>query len=152
MSEANRGIEAHLNPNVQSLKPSVTLAINELIANGRRVHKLGLGRPPFSGPQPVVEALSRNAPPKDYAAVQGLLELRESVAKYYGRRGDALCNADDVMIGTGFKEFMHIVQLSYSGQHLIPRPSSVSYEPQAEVCGLETTWLATQPENGWATR
>ena len=47
----------HLNPNVLGLPPSATLAINErsdaLIAEGRKVFKLGLGQSPFPVPGPV---------------------------------------------------------------------------------------------------
>ena len=52
--------DIHLNLNIRGMRPSATVAINEqsnrLIAEGRRVFKLGLGQSPFPVPHPVVEA------------------------------------------------------------------------------------------------
>jgi aspartate aminotransferase len=70
---SNRTLPVHLNLNVRGLKPSATLAINELSnqlrEQGRTVYKLGLGQSPFPVPDPVVEALKLNAFQKYYLAV-----------------------------------------------------------------------------------
>ena len=51
--------DVHLNLNVRGLKQSATLAINErsaqLLHEGRKVYRLGLGQSPFPVPQPVVD-------------------------------------------------------------------------------------------------
>ena len=56
---------ANLNLNVRGLGQSATLAINEqssaLQKAGQQVYRLGLGQSPFPVPEPVVEALKRNA-------------------------------------------------------------------------------------------
>ena len=80
----------HLNPNVFGLTPSATLAINErsdeLIAQGRKVYKLGLGQSPFPVPPVVVRALQAAAREKDYLPVRGLRPLREEVTEFLHRR------------------------------------------------------------------
>lgn len=82
-------LKVHLNPNVSGLKPSATVAINdlsnELRQRGKEVYKLGLGQSPFPVPKPVVEALQRNAHQKDYLPVKGLRELQEAVAEHHCR-------------------------------------------------------------------
>lgn len=58
-----------LRPNIQHLKPSATLAINEhtneLIRQGKKVYKLGFGQSPFPVPVEVVKALIEHAHEKD---------------------------------------------------------------------------------------
>jgi len=143
----------HLNLNVRGLPTSATLAVNELsnrlIADGRRVFKLGLGQSPFPVPEPVVEELRANAHQKDYLPVKGLEALRESVAGYFGRTRQLNIRADDIIIGPGTKELMFILQLVYYGDLVIPTPSWVSYAPQAHIIGRHVRWLPTRRENGW---
>jgi aspartate aminotransferase len=142
-----------LNQNVRGLRPSATLAINErcevLRREGRRIYKLGLGQSPFPVPLPVVEALKANAFQKDYLAVKGLRQLRESVANYQRRVNGIPCTAEDVLVGPGSKELMFLVQLVYYGDLVIPTPSWVSYAPQAHIIGRRVTWVETKRENGW---
>ncbi len=82
-TETNPAPDIQLNLNVRGLQPSATLAINErsdrLRRQGRRIFKLGLGQSPFPVPEPVVEALRRHAPEKDYLPVRGLPALRQMV-------------------------------------------------------------------------
>jgi len=81
--------DINLNLNVRGLKPSATLAVNELsaklIQQGRRIYRMGLGQSPFPVPDAVVGALKKNAHQKDYLPVAGLHPLREAVAQYYRR-------------------------------------------------------------------
>lgn len=145
--------EVHLNLNVRGLPLSATLEINErsnqMIAEGQKVYKLGLGQSPFPVPQVVVDTLKDNAHQKDYLPVKGLLELREAICGYYDRTQGLVFDADDLLIGPGSKELMFILQLAYYGDLLIPKPSWVSYEPQAHIIGRHVFWLPTLSENEW---
>ncbi len=71
---------------IRRLGASATLAINErsnaLIAEGRRIYKLGFGQSPFPVPTSVVAALRDTAHVKDYLPVRGLMELRQAVARH----------------------------------------------------------------------
>ena len=142
-----------INLNVRGIQPSATLRINELSnqlrAEGRDIIKLGLGQSPFPVPERVVEALREHAHEKDYLPVKGLKALRESIAGYINRSERMKCSWEDVLIGPGSKELLFILQLAYYGDLLIPRPSWVSYAPQARIIGRSVHWLPTHAENNW---
>ncbi len=143
----------NLNPNVMGLPPSATLAINdlsdELLAQGQRIFKLGLGQSPFPVPASVVEALRRSAHEKDYLPVRGLRPLREAVAEFLQRRHGIQRARRQVLVGPGSKELIFITQLAYAGELLVPSPSWVSYAPQARIIGRRVTWLPTTLKDGW---
>jgi aspartate aminotransferase len=144
-------LDVHLNPNVSGLKPSATVAINDLSNDlkrqGKEVFKLGLGQSPFPVPNPVVEALQRNAHQKDTLPVKGLRERQEEVAEHHCRTFGIDADPDDVLIGPGSKELMFLLQLTYFGDLVIPAPSWVSYAPQAKIIGREILLFPTSIEN-----
>src|SRR5262245_6316191 len=142
-----------LNPIVHKLRLSATLAINEksalMMSQGRKVYNLGFGQSPFSVPAPVVEALQSNAPQKAYLPVKGLAELRGAVADYYRRCYNLPATAEDILIGPGSKELMFQAQFAYATDLVLPSPSWVSYEPQAQLLGRRVDWLPTRQQDGW---
>lgn len=145
--------EVHLNLNVRGLPVSATLGINEksnqLLADGKKIYKLGLGQSPFPVPGSIVRELQNNAHQKDYLPVRGLPALRDAVAKYYRRTQDLAFLGENILIGPGSKELMFILQLVYYGDLVIPTPSWVSYAPQAHIVGRHVHWLKTVEENSW---
>ncbi len=142
-----------MNLNLRGMPLSATLNINErsnsMIAQGKKVYKLGLGQAPFPVPDVVVDELKKNAHQKDYLPVKGLYALREAVAKYYKKSQDLDFSADDVLIGPGSKELMFILQVVFYGELLLPAPSWVSYAPQARILGRKMSWIETYEENDW---
>ncbi|HRI67229.1 MAG TPA: aminotransferase class I/II-fold pyridoxal phosphate-dependent enzyme [Polyangium sp.] len=142
--------ESALEPRVQGMKPSATLAIQEycskLAAEGRSVYRLGLGQSPFPVPSCVVETLRAHASEKDYLPVRGLMQLRAAVAQYHRYRHGIRCTPEDVLVGPGSKELMFILQVVFRGELLLPSPSWVSYEPQARILGQKVRRIATTPE------
>jgi aspartate aminotransferase len=145
--------DKHLNLNVRGMRASATVAINEhsnaLIAEGRRVFKLGLGQSPFPVPEPIVTRLREHAAEKDYLPVRGLYELRRAVAHYTERKAGIDRTADDVLIGPGSKELMFLLQLVFYGELVIPTPAWVSYAPQAQIIGRSVRLIPTRRENDW---
>ncbi len=133
--------------------PSATLAINErsnaLKAEGREIHKLGLGQSPFPVPPHVVEALREHAGEKDYLPVRGLAELRRAVADFHRRTHGVECCESDVLIGPGSKELMFLLQLAFDGTTLLPSPAWVSYQPQATITGRPVARIDTCFEGRW---
>lgn len=142
-----------INLNVRGIQPSATLRINEtsnqLRAEGRDIIKLGLGQSPFPVPERVIAALRDHAHEKDYLPVKGLKTLREAISRYINRREHMRSTWEDVLIGPGSKELLFMLQLAYYGDLLIPRPSWVSYAPQARIIGRSVHWLPTHGENNW---
>ncbi|WP_136808101.1 pyridoxal phosphate-dependent aminotransferase [Desulfosediminicola flagellatus] len=145
--------EVHLNLNVRGLPLSPTLAINELsrelLKQGKDVYKLGLGQSPFPVPEPVVQALRDNAGQKDYLSVNGLEELRQSIALYLHHKHQLHYQWENILVGPGSKELMFLLQLVYYGDLVIPIPSWVSYAPQAHIIGRPVRWVQTSQESGW---
>lgn len=142
--------DVHLNLNIQGLPVSATVAINErsnrLIAEKKKIFKLGLGQSPFPVPDCVVKALQENAYQKDYLPVRGLDELRKAVAEHHQRTFHIECNPDNVIVGPGSKELMFILQLVYYGELVIPTPAWVSYAPQARIIGRQIHFIKTNRE------
>lgn len=142
--------DVHLNLNVRGLPVSATVALNErsnrLIAEKKKIYKLGLGQSPFPVPDCVVRALQENAFQKDYLEVQGLYELRKAVAEHHARTFNIECGPENVLVGPGSKELMFILQLVYYGDLVIPTPAWVSYAPQAKIIGRQINIIHTDRE------
>ena len=75
---------------INQLKPSATLAINEesnrLKKNGKKIYKFGFGQSPFPIPEPVVHELKNNASKNTYLPMEGLHELRVAIANYLKKK------------------------------------------------------------------
>ena len=142
-----------LHNNIISLKTSATLAVNELsqklIEDGKEVFKFGLGQSPFPVPDIIVKELQKNAHQKDYLNVSGLIELREEVAKYHSQKNQYNYNSESVIIGPGSKELIFQTQLVLDCDLLLPSPSWVSYEPQAQIINKKVHWIKTSAETNW---
>lgn len=144
---------AQLTDRARALRPSATLAINELsadlIARGRTVYRLGLGQSPFPVPASVVESLKANAHQKDYLPVRGLPALRQSIARHVERYTGLSYDPGLVQVGPGSKELIFLTQLILDVELVLPSPSWVSYEPQGLLAGRQIAWLDTTRAGGW---
>ena len=142
-----------LQNNILGLKASATLAINELsqklITEGKEVFKFGLGQSPFPVPDIIVKELQKNAHQKDYLNVSGLIGLREEVANYHSNKNQYKYNAESVIIGPGSKELIFQTQLVLNCDLLLPSPSWVSYEPQAQIINKKVHWIKATAETNW---
>ena len=138
---------------VKDLKPASTLAINEaskkLEDEGKKIFKFGFGQSPFKVPQDVVEELKNNAYQNKYLPMQGLSELRQSVAKYTSKKKNYEYNSENVIIGPGSKELMFLLHVIFDGEIILPAPSWVSYAPQAILGRNKIKILQTKRENNW---
>ena len=139
--------------NIVDIKTSATLAINELShqleKKGKEIFKFGLGQSPFPVPKIIVEELKKNAEQKNYINVSGLIELREQIAKYHTIRNKNNYTADNVIIGPGSKELIFQIQLVLDCDVLLPSPSWVSYEPQAQILNKKIHWIKTDATTNW---
>ena len=138
---------------VKDLKPSSTLLINEtsrkLEEQGKKIYKFGFGQSPFKVPEDVVEELKNNAHQNKYLPMQGLVGLREAVAKYTSDKKNYDYKSNNVIIGPGSKELMFLLHIIFDGEIILPAPSWVSYAPQAILGRNKTQILQTKRENNW---
>ncbi|MDA8783661.1 aminotransferase class I/II-fold pyridoxal phosphate-dependent enzyme [Candidatus Pelagibacter bacterium] len=138
---------------VKNLKPSSTLLINEtsrkLEEQGKKIYKFGFGQSPFKVPEDVVEELKNNSHQNKYLPMQGLLELRNAVAKYTSKKKNFEYKSENVIIGPGSKELMFLLHIIFDGEIILPAPSWVSYAPQAILGRNKIQILQTKRENNW---
>ena len=138
---------------VKNLEPSSTLKINEisrqLEEKGEKIFKFGFGQSPFQVPTDVVKKLKDNAHQNKYLPMQGLAELRRSVANYTSAKKNYDYNSDNVVIGPGSKELMFLLHVIFDGEIILPIPSWVSYAPQAIIGRNKIKMLQTKRENNW---
>ena len=138
---------------IRSLKPSTTLAINEkakkLSSQGKKIYNFGFGQSPFPIPEKIVLALKKNAARKDYLPMQGLKELRSAISKSLFKRTGIEYDKDNIIITPGSKEAMLLMHVAFNGEIILPAPSWVSYEPQAQIAENRVHWLDTSRDNNW---
>ena len=139
---------------IEKLKPSATLAINEesnrLKKSGKKIYKFGFGQSPFPIPERVVLALKNNADKNHYLPMQGLEELRLAIANFLNKGNNNInFNKEDIIIGPGTKELMLLTQIIFKGDVLLPAPSWVSYQPQAFIAKNKVHWIQTTPDSNW---
>ena len=138
---------------VKDLKPSSTLRINEtteeLENQGKKIFKFGFGQSPFQVPSDVVDQLKGNAHQNKYLPIQGLQELRDSIAKYTSNKKNYNYKSANIIIGPGTKELMFLLHVLFDGDILLPAPSWVSYAPQAILGRNKIQWVQTTRNNNW---
>mgnify|MGYP006104581653 CR=1 FL=1 len=138
---------------VNQLKPSATLAINEesekLKKSGKKIYKFGFGQSPFPIPENIVLALKNNANKNKYLPMQGLKELRTAIATYLNKNNNNNFKSDNIIIGPGSKELMLLINIAFNGDILLPAPSWVSYQPQAFIAKNKVHWIQTSSSSNW---
>ena len=138
---------------VKNLEPSSTLKINEiskkLEEKGKKIFKFGFGQSPFQIPTDIVNELKNNAHQNKYLPMQGLEDLRNSIAKYTSAKKNYSYTSNNVIIGPGSKELMFLLHVIFDGEVILPVPSWVSYMPQAIIGRNKVQLLQTKRENNW---
>jgi aspartate aminotransferase len=135
---ANRGI-------------SPNLALDQLVAQrraqGDSIVHLGFGESRLPVFPALVDRLAAGARRSSYGPVVGDRAVRVAVAGYFDRRRMPTDPAQ-VVVAPGSKAILMALQLVVPGDVLLPRPSWVTYAPQAELAGKRTWGAAIPPESG----
>ncbi|MFX1475745.1 MAG: pyridoxal phosphate-dependent aminotransferase, partial [Promethearchaeota archaeon] len=135
------------------IKPSATLAINELITQRRRqgeqILHMGFGESPFPVHPLVRKALCENAGQKSYLATQGIKPLREQISKFYEKVFNLQYPAEQIVVGPGSKVLLYDALVALDGPLFLPAPSWVSYQHQARLLGKEVYHVKTSPEDSY---
>ena len=138
---------------IKNLKPSSTLLINEVSnkmeKEGKKVFKFGFGQSPFKVPEDVVAELKNHAHQNSYLPMQGLKELRDSIAKYISVKKKIEYKSENIIVGPGSKELMFLLHVLFDGEIILPAPSWVSYGPQAIIGRNKVKWLECSRDNNW---
>lgn len=136
---------------ILSVNPSGVREIFEL-AKGDAIN-LGLGEPDYDPPEVVREALRKavNTGMNKYGPTNGIVQLRESIADYYGRYGNDL-TAENVIVTAGATEALMVISQSLfqkGDEVLIPEPGFVLYRPHTVLAGAKPVAYDLITERGF---
>jgi aspartate aminotransferase len=139
-------------------RPSPTFAIFEkaaaMRAQGRDIISLVAGEPDFDTPdhikQAACEAIWRGE--TKYAAVSGIMPLREAVADKFKRENGLDYKPAEIIVGTGAKHVIFnalFATLQAGDEVIIPAPYWVSYPDMVTLCGGVPVFVATTQAHGF---
>lgn len=125
------------------------LKLENMIKNGHQIYKFGIGQSPFPVPENMVFQLSISSHFNSYVSSQGLYELRSQIADFYKKYTITTISPEQIIIGPGSKELLHLVQMVFDCDIIVPNPSWVSYIPQAKINSNNVLLLDTTMDNNW---
>lgn len=102
------------------------------------------GQSPFPVPKIMQDALIKNANKGAYAAVQGIPELREAIAKYSKHYFEMDIDPKRVYVGPGTKELIFNLLEILHGTVILPTPAWLGYLPQIRLLKKNFHMLPTQ--------
>jgi aspartate/methionine/tyrosine aminotransferase len=127
----------------------------QLEAEGRDIINLGIGQPDFKTPEHIVEAAIKAL--KDghhgYTPAQGIVPLREAVARDLNKRHGVDIDPGTVVIMPGGKPTMFFSILMFGGpgtEIMYPDPGFPIYRSMIEYVGSKPVPIALREENGFA--
>jgi aspartate aminotransferase len=150
---------AFLAEQLKRIKPSATIAVTDkaraLKAAGRDVIGLGAGEPDFDTPDNIklaaIRAISEGKTSK-YTAVDGMAELKASVARKFKRENALDYKPSQIIVGTGGKQVLYnalIATINPGDEVIIPAPYWVSYPDMVLLAGGEPVPVITTMESGF---
>jgi aspartate aminotransferase len=127
-----------------------------LMAEARRrgisIHHLNIGQPDIETPRAYREAvMSFRDPVLSYGPSDGLPELRQAVADYFGRYSIPLV-PENILITTGGSEaafFAMNIVADFGGEVIIPEPFYTNYNGFASMAGVKVVPVTTYAEDGF---
>lgn len=134
----------HFSQRVESIAPSVTLAIDakakEMKAAGIDVVGFGTGQPDFDTPDFIKEAAKKALDEgfTKYTAASGIPELRQAIADKFKRENNLDYTANQIIVNCGGKHsvFNVVMALCEEGDEVIvPAPYWLSYPEIVKVAG-----------------
>ena len=134
----------------------ISKKINEKRAQGIDVITFAIGDPDLPTPERILDTLhaASDVPTNHrYPESEGLPELRQAVADWYGQRfGVTLDRDTEVLPLIGAKEgigHMALCLIDPGDVALVPDPAYPVYSIGTMFAGGETHWLPLEEENGW---
>ncbi|MCX6349137.1 MAG: LL-diaminopimelate aminotransferase [Candidatus Aureabacteria bacterium] len=145
---------------LQKLPPYLFAEIDrvkrEMTARGKKLIDLGVGDPDTPTPPHIIQAHYRGAKdPKShqYALDFGMMELRQAIAAWYGRRFSVTLDPEkEILPLIGSKEGIAHLPLAFVNRGdrvLIPNPGYPVYQAGTIFCGGEPVPMPLREENGF---
>ena len=148
----------NLSDRVRRVRPSPTLAVTakaaELKAQGRDIISLGAGEPDFDTPAPIRQAGidAINAGFTRYTAVEGILPLRQAIAKRLHADQGLSFAPNQIIVSTGGKQSIYNLfqaVLNPGDEVIIPAPYWVSYPDMVLLAGGEPVIVLADQAQGF---
>ncbi|MHB9020919.1 MAG: pyridoxal phosphate-dependent aminotransferase [Halothiobacillus sp.] len=147
-----------LSDRVRRVRPSPTLAVAakaaELKALGRDIISLGAGEPDFDTPAPIraaaIEAI--NAGFTRYTAVEGILSLRQAIAKRLRDDQGLSYSPNEIIVSTGGKQSIYNLfqaVLNPGDEVIVIAPYWVSYPDMVLLAGGEPVIVLAGQSQGF---
>ena len=133
----------------------VAALVGKLRLQGKDIITFGLGEPNFDTPMNIKEACIKalNANQTHYTTSNGILPLRQAIAKASGEFRGMEYDADEVVVAPGAKPilFNAILALVDEGDEVIyPNPGYPIYESMANFVGAKSIALPLWEKNGFS--
>lgn len=134
------------------LDQSPTLLINERVRQlwdaGETVYHLGFGESRFPAHPKILRALAESANCRSYLPAAGIPELRRAIADFHSRQLGQDVGFEQVIVGPGSKALLFAFQMAAAGATVLPTPSWVSYDPQAQLIGRPVLRIPSSLHDG----
>ncbi len=150
---------AFLAEQLKRIKPSPTIAVTDkaraLKAAGRDVIGLGAGEPDFDTPDNIKEAAIaaiRAGKASKYTQVDGMVELKEAVARKFKRENGLDYKTSQITVGAGGKQVLYnafMATLNPGDEVIVPAPFWVSYPDMVLLAGGKPVPVVGTMENGF---
>jgi len=147
-----------LSQTIQSLSPSLTIAIStlaaELKAEGKDILSFSAGEPDFDTPQVIKESAIQaiNKGFTKYTAVAGIPELREAIAQKLKRDNGLVYKPSDIIASNGAKQSLfNLFQavLNEGDEVIIPAPYWVTYPELVKFSKAKPIIIETEDIDGF---
>lgn len=143
-----QGVANLFNPAAEEIPEAMSIRFNQMVYDlkraGRDVVVLSLGEAYFDIPLFDLKALDY-VKGYHYSESQGIPDLREKIAKFYGcQYGVPVDPRDELLISAGSKPliFMSLLALLQAGEEIaVHEPCWLSYPHQARLCGARTRFI-----------
>ena len=145
---------AHLKHISSFLAMEVLARAQELEANGRDIIHLEVGEPDFQAPSKALETVinSLSKKPARYTHTQGILPLREEIAKKYKEDYGVEINPGQILVSSGSSLALYIAIriLAPAGSEIIVTdPCYACYENMIRLSGAEPIRIPLKLEEGF---
>ena len=126
----------------------------ELEANGRDIIHLEVGEPDFQAPSEALETVikSLSKKPARYTHTQGILPLREEIAKKYNKDYRVDINPDQILVSSGSSLALYIairILAPAGSEIIITDPCYACYENMIRLSGAEPIRIPLKLEEGF---
>ncbi len=125
------------------------------VVNDKSIISLGPGEPDFSTPAPLLEYAKKIiGKSTHYSEPQGLLELREAIARDVARKNKIKTSPDNVLVTAGSQEAIFsalLTTIDPTEEVIVPSPGYVGYVPAIELVNGTPKFLKLSFDDNFST-